>query len=222
MSAFPHVSEALRRSLDDIEPSSFNEHLHEVLEDRPLTPAALTVTTGRAIDSTADSKQLAELGIGVQLGYEGLRLTRALIDTESWLEQQQATDDDIDVLTAEVLVARGFNILAETGTVTQAVEIVRRFGRNRARDRRGSNPHGPTLEADIASLAVNTGADCVLSTVPPSIASLGEDLGTRLDDDPMPVPDDALEGVKQEIANVYTLHEPATIEERSSSSTVDP
>lgn len=222
MSAFPHVSEALGRSIADIEPRSFNEHLHAVLDDRPLTPAALTVTTGRAIDSTADREQLAELGIGVQLGYEGLRLTRELINEDSWLDDQEATDSDIDVLAAEVLVARGFNILAETGTVTQAVDIVRRFGRNSARARAGSKQLDPSLEADIISLAVTTGADCVLSTVPPAIDSLGEELGARFDEDPMPEPAVALDGVKQEIAKVYTLHEPSVVEERSPSSTVDP
>lgn len=222
MSAFPHVSEALRQSIVDIEPQSFNAHLHEVLEDRPLTPAALTVTTGRAIDSTADRDRLTELGIGVQLGYEGLCLTRELIADESWLDSHQATEADLDVLAAEVLVARGFNILAKTNTVTDAVDIVRTFGRNRAHERDGSHRTDPSLEADIVTLAVTTGADCVLSTVPPPIASFAAGLGTRLDENPMPEPTVALEGIEQEIETISHLHEAPVPEERSPSSTVDP
>ncbi len=222
MSAFPHVSEALRQSIVDIEPQSFNAHLNEVLQDRPLTPAVLTVTTGRAIDSTADRDRLTELGVGVQLGYEGLCLTRELIDDESWLDSHQSTDADLDVLAAEVLVARGFNILAETNTVTDAVDIVRTFGRNRAHERDGSDKTDPSLEADIVSLAVTTGADCVLSTVPPPIASFADELGARLDENPIPEPAVALDGVEQEIETVLQLHEPPVAEERSSSSTVDP
>lgn len=223
MSAFPHVSEALRRSLADIEPRSFNEHLRELLTDRPLTPAATTVVTGRAIDATADLDRLADLGVGVQLGYEGLRLTRDLIGGRSWLDQHHAADEDIDVLAAEVLVARGFNLLAGTGTVSNAVEIVRRFGQRSALESdTDTKATYPSLESDTIELAVETGADFVLSTVPPPIRSVGVDLAERLNRDPMPAPETVLEDFEDEVAKVYHLHEPPVIEERPSSSTVDP
>lgn len=223
MCAFPHVSEALRCSIADIEPRSFNEHLHGLLDDRPLTPACATLATGRAIDSTADAARLAELGAGVQLVYEGLRQTRRLIAEASWLNHDRTTQADIDVLAAEVLVARGFNVLADTGTVTDAVALMHRFGQQRAYERAGSDAHGfATLEADIIELAVDTGADAVLSTVPPPVSSVGADLADRLDTDPMPAPEQALDGFEREVEQVHHLHEPAIVEERSSSSTVDP
>ena len=223
MSAFPHVSEALWCSIADIEPRSFNEHLQGLLDDRPLTPAAVTVATGRAIDATADLERLAELGVGVQLGYEGLRLTRRLIGEESWLNRHETTSADIDVVAAEVLVARGFNILAGTGTVTEAVDIVRRFGQRRADDLAGRQDDGRhRLEADIIRLAVNTGADCVLSTVPPPINSVAEGLADRIGTHPRPGPDTALDGFEGEVERAYQLHDPQVVEERSSSSTVDP
>ncbi len=223
MSAYPHVSEALERSIHDIVPKPFNERLAGILADRPLTPAAATVATGLAIDRTADRDKLATLGIGVQLGYEGLRLTRRLIQQDSWLGTDRTTDEDIDILAAEVLVARGMNLLTRTGTVTQAVDVVKRFGQRAAFDRTETAGDGlGTLEMDIIKLAVDTGADAVLQSVPPPIASLGAELATRLDTDPIPEPEIALEGFQREVDQVYHLHEPPLVEDPSSSSTVDP
>lgn len=223
MSAFPHVSEALQRSIGGIEPCTFNEHLRAVLADRPLTPAALTVTTGRAIDGAADLEALADRGVGVQLGYEGLRLTRGLIAGDSWLDRTDVAREDLDMLAAEILVARGFHHLSGTGVVTDAVETVRRFGQRHAQARGDADPVvDGSLEGDILMLAVDAGADCVLSAVPPPIASVGADLAERLGDAPMRPPEEALAGVAEEISRVHHLHEPPVVEEPSSSWTVDP
>lgn len=223
MSALPHVSEALKRAIADIEPDSFNDHLETVVADRPLTPASVTVATGQAVDGTADGDRLADLGVGVQLIYEGLRLTRELMATDAWLDTTGTTEEDIDVLAAEVLVARGFNRLSETGTVTDAVELMRRFGERRAYERSGIEAADlGSLEGDTLRLAVDTGADAVLSTVPPAIATVGDDLASTASTGAMPEPEVALDGLAREVEQVYHLHEPPVAEERSSSSTVDP
>ncbi|OVE83725.1 DUF7114 family protein [Natronolimnobius baerhuensis] len=131
---------------------------------------------------------------GVQLIYEGLRLTRTLAHTEPWLEAASAgetpaptgagtaatpvapqsdTDGDLEILAADILVARGFYLLARTDAAETAVETVQSFGRDQthrqdqtsdsdahASDTALSNINA-NLERDILALAVETGAVAV-------------------------------------------------------------
>lgn len=222
MSAFPHVREVLTRATADIEPASFKAHLRGELGDVPLTPAALTVTSGHALDPSAPLDPLAERGVGVQLGYEGLRLTRDLIEGDAWSDADAGSGPDLDVLAAEVFVARGIHLLTGTDIVDQAIEIVRRFGRNRAHERSGAvNARERSLEADVISLAVNASAAEVLDTVPPSVDDYGTSLGSDLDTHPYPEPAVAVEGVAEAIAALPDGREPAIVDDGGNSAAVD-
>jgi len=112
------VRAAAREAVEDIEPDRLRRVLFNRLSDAPMTPAALTLVSARAPETSVDTDTngIAERAAGVQLIYEGLRLTRSLAWAEPWAETADAdvgdTDADLDVLAADVLVSRGFFLLA--------------------------------------------------------------------------------------------------------------
>lgn len=241
------VREALSKSLADIEPASFRDRLEAVLADQPLTPGVLTVRTAAALDSAVDSDASAMLGAGVQLSYEGLRLTRAIIRSRrddadvpehlttdgSGVELAAGVGDQgrktltngdsaldeseqyyLDLLAAEVLVSRGFYHLADTGVATQAVEIIRRFGRTQTTELEGELAQEQSLEVDVIKLAVNAGAD--LANVPetPALTSVGEALAAELEAEPLPDPVEALSGVENRILSATNASSAAEVDRR--------
>ncbi|SFG62933.1 hypothetical protein SAMN04488063_2645 [Halopelagius inordinatus] len=195
--------DAAREVLDDIEPERLKEVLFDRLSDTSMTPAVLTLLSARAVDSnvdadaergptahrtaSGDSDELAEQAAGVQLIYEGLRLTRSLAHDVPW-----TTDDDsditadLDVLAADVLVARGFYLLARTDAATRAVEVVRAFGRDQTHRRREGADTAAldrNLEADIFALAVIAGTTSAGGEAPPALLEYATDLGRECDVD---------------------------------------
>ena len=108
---------------------------------------------------------VAERAAGVQLVYDGLRLTRRLAREEPWVRGEPSNGDstptdeaNLGILTADVLVARGFYLLARTEAADAAVGVVRNFGRDqtvaRSAPERGLDRN---LEADVLELAVVAG-----------------------------------------------------------------
>jgi len=152
---------AARDALADIEPERLREVLRDRLADASMTPSVLTFLSARTLDAAVDTGPLAERAAGVQLIYEGLRLTRTLARDEPWADGDDiARKADLDILAADVLVSRGFYLLARTETADRAVEVVRAFGRDQTRrrdpdaDRRALDRN---LEADVFALAVAAG-----------------------------------------------------------------
>jgi len=216
MEEAPRVREALYESLHEVEPAPFCARLERTLEGRPLTPGVLTVRTATAVDPTVAPEAAAERAVGVQLTYEGLRLTRRLVETEPWPPAGEG-DPDVDVVAAEVLVAKGLNQLAHTGVRGRVVEIVRRFGRTNARE---ADAGEPSLEADFVVLAVEAGADLVAPTVPPGLVEYARELAEEVEADPLPA-DGPIAGVAADVERIVAAAEPAA-EDRSRSSTMDP
>lgn len=205
------VRETLAQSLADVEPPAFQERLQRVITDGSLTPAVLTVHAARALDPTADVDACTRYGAGVQLTYEGLRLTRSILDDEAWDLDGDRQTYYLDLLAAAVLVSRGYYYLADTGVSQDAVDAARRFGRYQTyaqNDRLAEDEY--SLEADFVALAVRTGADFALGTVPPSITAYGESLADDIGQDPLPDPDTALDGVPQRLR---TLGSPPDLSE---------
>ncbi|WP_312909982.1 DUF7114 family protein [Natronosalvus caseinilyticus] len=105
---------------------------------------------------------IAHHAAGVQLIYEGLRLTRALAHDEPWAETTGDSPADLEILAADILVARGFYLLARTDAADTAVRTVRRFGRNQTTrtdaDETDAAALDANLEQDVLELAVRTGA----------------------------------------------------------------
>jgi hypothetical protein len=152
-----------REALSDIEPEPLRGALDERLATASMTPGALTLLSARAFAPNADVAAFGEQAAGVQLIYEGLALTRRLAHEEPWADtDEDDIDADIDVLAADVLVSRGFYLLARTAAADRAVEVVRAFGRDQTRREGRTDPdRDRNLEADVFELAVVTGVDAV-------------------------------------------------------------
>jgi len=203
------VNEKLYEVISDIEPDPFRAELEAVVAGASLTPGVLTVRTTAAIDETVDLDRAYRRGAGVQLSYEGLKLTRRLARDEPWEEHGDLTEHDLDFLSAETLVSRGFYHLAHTGVASHAVEIVRRFGRNMTAEQQGETPSEPSLEVDFVMLAIEAGTDLVLPEIPPEIADYAESFAREIESVPLPDPETALRGVDEEIERIVAAREVA-------------
>ncbi|THE63574.1 hypothetical protein D8Y22_17275 [Salinadaptatus halalkaliphilus] len=166
----------------DVEPARLHDLVEAILDGASMVPGALTVeSTARAgtdvstslEEPTTDTDPVLTQAAGVQLIYEGLRLTRTIAHDEPWTDPDSAVDGDLEILAADILVARGFYLLARTDAAGKAVQTVRTFGRDQTRrdDLEGIDPTtiDANLERDVLELAVRTGA-----------ASAGEPPSSRL------------------------------------------
>ncbi|ESP87314.1 DUF7114 family protein [Candidatus Halobonum tyrrellensis] len=187
------VREAAGEALADIEPTRLRGALTDRLVDAEMTPGVLTLVSARALDPETGVDAIGEHAAGVQLIYEGLRLTRGLAREEPWsgvdLDAAGDIDADLDVLAADVFVARGFYLLARTGAAEKAVDTVRAFGRDQTLRRDADDGEGAALdrnlEADVLELAVVTGTAAVGALAPAELLTYAADLA-RDGDDPMP------------------------------------
>lgn len=196
-----HARAAFRDGIGDISPEPLYSRLEEVLKTSSMTPGALTVLTATALGESIEGDSAARRSAGIQMSYEGLRLSRELIRTDPWAEGD--TDaGDIDVIAAEVLVARGFEYLAHTVVADDVVEAVRRFGRDQTR-REEPDADRPAidrgLEKDFIRIAVVAGGDIALQTVTEDVTVLADELADELGIEPMPDAETALEGLEDRI-----------------------
>ncbi|GAA0206415.1 hypothetical protein GCM10009000_020920 [Halobacterium noricense] len=184
---------AAERSVGDVEPAALRSALTDRFDDAEMTPGALTLLSARALDPDVDLAGVEDHAAGVQLIYEGLRLTRELSQTEPWaaadLDVDGDIDADLDVLAADVSVSRGFYLLARTAAAGKAVETVRAFGRDQTL-RRDTGPEEAAaldrnLEADVFELAVVAGTAAVGASAPADLLSYAAELAAG-DDDRMP------------------------------------
>lgn len=195
----------------DIEPIQLREALHDRLREASMVPAVLALLCARAVDSTVDADALATRAAGVQLIYEGLGLTRRLAHEEPWrhLEDGDAGADaaaDLEILVADVLVSRGFYLLARTDSAAEAVDVVRSFGRDQTLRR---DPGADVaaldrnLEADVFALAVSVGTTAVGDTPSGALLEYVDDLAREYGDSALPPASIALSnGVSDHIADV--------------------
>ena len=171
---------AAREVVADIEPRHLRDVLYERLDEGSMAPGVLVFLSAQAGDSTVDLDTLAERSAGVQLIYEGLRLTRSIAHTEPWTETTtDEIDADIDILAADVFVSRGFYLLARTEAATAAVDTVQSFGHDqtvRGRSDADSETLDRNLEADIFALAVRAGLTAVDADPSADILSFAADI----------------------------------------------
>ncbi|MEY7850579.1 hypothetical protein AB7C87_15430 [Natrarchaeobius sp. A-rgal3] len=190
----------------DVEPPRLHDLVESVLEDASMVPGALTIesasvaardaTPGVETGSDGEDSVGTDPGAegvlthaaGVQLIYEGLRLTRTLAHEEPWHEDgnpHEGENGDLEILAADILVARGFYLLARTEAAGKAVRTVQAFGRDQTRRddlRRGEETGGDpaaldaNLERDVLELAVLTGAAGVGETPSPRLLAIADDL----------------------------------------------
>ena len=154
-----------------------------------LESAARTGTDDVTFDETTGAGSVLRHAAGVQLIYEGLRLTRGIAQDEPWVDAASDAGDseraDLEILAADILVARGFYLLARTDAADKAVRTVQNFGRDQTtRDdivREGTADGDPAaldanLERDVLELAIRTGAASVDERPSPRLLSAADHL----------------------------------------------
>ncbi|WP_299266256.1 DUF7114 family protein [Halorientalis sp.] len=204
------VRRAALEAVDDVDPDRLFERIEQRVDGGSTAPGALTLCSAAAVTegtSAGTDEMLGTDGIddraaGVQLIYEGLRLTRSLSHAEPWAEQGRLDDwstttaaaarsgdgdekaraaaaADLDVLVADILVARGFFLLARTEAADAAVAVVRSFGQDQTvrRETDDSTLDG-NLEADVFELAVVAGTTAAGGSAPVGCREFVTDLAT--------------------------------------------
>lgn len=166
---------AARDAVGNVTPPRLRERIDGRLAAASMLPGVLTLLSARVVglengdDADLDDPVLARRVAGTQLIYEGLRLTRSLVATDPWARTDDPSGDlpaDLDVLAADVLVARGFALLANTPAADRAVETVRGFGRHETDREAGRVPADRSLEANVFELAAVAGATVAAPEVP--------------------------------------------------------
>ncbi len=177
------VRRAAIEAVGDVEPAPLRERIETQLGEGSMAPGVLTILTVRALDTASANapdgallESVTERAAGVQLIYDGLRLTRQLADEEPWLSGDK-DDGDIAVLAADILVARGFYLLARTEAADAAVSTVRAFGRDQTVSRETGDPAlARNLEANVLELAVVAGAALADGGVSPRLREFASEM----------------------------------------------
>lgn len=184
--------DAAREALDDIEPDRLRDALDDRLADASMMPGALALLSARALDPGANVDDFADRAAGVQLIYEGLRLTRSLAREEPWVaDPGEDIAADLDIVAADVLVSRGFYLLARTEAAGRAVETVRAFGRDQTRRRApgaDADRLDRNLEANVFALAAVAGTTAVGDDPTPAVLEYVADLARGYDGLPSATP----------------------------------
>lgn len=180
----PAVRGAVCQLSRDVEPVRLGTALEARLETASMVPGAVTMITAERLGGTDAGETAIDRAIGVQLCYEGMRLTRSLIREEERFKAADPTGDYLDLVAAEVLVSRGFVELADTPVADDAIEIVHRFSRHQSESQ--GDDRDAALEHDVISLAVAAGATVVLNAVPADVDAQGQRLADKVARDPLP------------------------------------
>jgi hypothetical protein len=183
------VRRAALAAVEDVEPDRLRDRIEDRLDAASVTPGVLTLASARAVRD--DSPEgLSDRAAGVQLIYEGLGLTRTLARDDPWADGEPAEngehDDrtrrdgaDLDILIADILVSRGFYLLARTEAAGAAVAVVRAFGTDQTvRRQTGDDSPDTDLEADVLELAVVAGTTAAGGRAPPRLREYATDLAT--------------------------------------------
>ena len=189
------VCDAARDVLEDVGPPPLWELLDARLGETTATPGILTRMSASAAGGPETSADLDRRVAGVQLIYEGLSHTRSMVRAPPWESDTEETANT-NLLLANILVARGFSLLAHTDAADTAVKTVRSFAREETS--RETDPEAVAgrnaLEIDVFELGIVAGVSAAGVTPPPRTRALASDLVASLSEDSLPEgTDDALE-----------------------------
>ena len=184
MEAIAAVRDGAVSTVGDVVPEGFHDDIVAFLDGGSFVPGVLTVLAADSVGR--DTPDVLDRAVGVQLIYDGLRLTRRLAGEPPWTDSREPTQANVDILAADVLVARGFYLLAETEAATDAVDVVQSFGHDQT-VRHETDEDSHELEADILELALVAGASTG-GGVPFDTAALAAELADG-DDDTIGFPD---------------------------------
>jgi hypothetical protein len=183
------VRDGAREVLAEITPPALRREATQALDDGWPAPGVVAVLAARRAGVEGVDADLRERAIGVQLIYEGLALTRRLVEEAPWAD----TDDpdphaDVEVLVADVLVSRGSYLLSYTEAADRCVEVIRAFGR---RETERPADADWELEADALALGAVAGATAGGEDADDA-AEWAASLSASLDGDELPDPADFL------------------------------
>ncbi|WP_266078852.1 DUF7114 family protein [Haladaptatus caseinilyticus] len=183
---------AAREAIGDITPARLRDYIDELLESSGIVPGVLTLLSVRAVGGDAGTSAVERRAAGVQLIYEGLQLTRRLAYDEPWNAEPPHTESNIAVLAADVMVSRGFSLLARTEAAGTAVQTVKAFGRNQTE---GTTSNA--LETDVFELAIVAGTTATGRDRPAGTRRYAEQLAGAADEHESTtnLPDDTEEGL---------------------------
>ena len=159
------VRRAASEATADVVPEALRETIDDHVADCSVVPGVLTLLSARVVTGE-DPNGLTEQAAGVQLIYDGLRLTRHIAQSNPWAEtgvaaERSREEADMAILAADVLVSRGFYLLARTEAAEDAVAVVRAFGRDQTGREDATGDRATSLdrrlETDVLELAVTTG-----------------------------------------------------------------
>ena len=172
------VRRAALAGVDDVEPERLRDRITARLDDASLAPGVLTLVAEAAARGIAVDESDEDRAAGVQLIYEGLALTRRLAHDDPWTTGDRDAGD-LDILIADILVSRGFYLLARTDAAEAAVDVVREFGKDQTELRTtGNDDLDGNLEADICELAVVAGVTAGGLDPTAELRAFGADLAT--------------------------------------------
>jgi len=170
------VRRAALAAVDDVDPARLRDRIEDRIEAASMTPGVCTLVSASATGCEHDRDGISERAAGVQLIYEGLRLTRTLAHDDPWLDGDRDAAD-LDVLIADILVSRGFYLLARTEAADAAVEVVRAFGTDQTVRRETEDDSlDRNLEADVLELAVVAGVTAAGAHPTPRLREYTNDL----------------------------------------------
>ncbi|PSP86010.1 hypothetical protein BRC96_00270 [Halobacteriales archaeon QS_6_64_34] len=172
------VRRAALAGVDDVEPERLYDRIAARLADATLAPGVLTLVAEAAARSQPVADSDEDRAAGVQLIYEGLTLTRRLAHDNPWTTGDRDAADK-DILIADILVSRGFYLLARTEAAGAAVQVVREFGNDQTELRTtGNDDLDGNLEVDICELAVVAGVTAAGHEPTEALRAVGSDLAT--------------------------------------------
>jgi hypothetical protein len=189
-------------AVEDIHPPRLREAITDRIRPGSMIPGVLVLLSAAVVDGSPDAADVERRAAGVQLIYEGLHITRSLVHDDPWTADSPPDKPaDLDVLAADVLVARGFRLLARTDAADDAVETVRAFGREQTDTAADSHPDPParTLEANVFELAAVAGATAAGGDTPLALRQYVVGLARNLGDPPLPP---AVDGLPETIEEV--------------------
>jgi hypothetical protein len=193
---------AVREAIGDITPDRLRQAMNAHLAGASMIPGVLALLSASVVSGDAEERNLRNRAAGVQLIYDGLRLTRALVHAEPWEGPEGGVEDDIDVLAADVLVARGFHLLSHTEAADKAVATVREFGTEQTELRSGATT-ARSLEANVFELAVIAGATATGSETPLSLRQYVIGLARSHGEPPLPpAPEGLPDGIEEAMRRV--------------------
>ena len=168
----------------DVDPDQVIVRIEELLDDDTMAPGRFTIAcaqatlerSGQTLDDLGPEDAIAGRAAGVQLIYTGLAQTRRLAAEVPWTDGDR-DQADLDILVADILVARGFYLLARTEASDAAVDVVRSFGRDQTVQRETGDSLDANLERDVFELAAVAGTTAAGSSPTPQLREYATELG---------------------------------------------